>query len=111
MTSLDDLARPHKALVCPLMVVHGGTFGPRLVVTGPRKLLESLGEQLWDLLAPTDIRGSLILRDTGQSPVYDKADHVLILSCTPQHAVRLVFDHMALLGMIAHCPVAMETVA
>jgi hypothetical protein len=107
----DDTPHPHEGLTCPLMTVNGATAGPRLVVLGSHNLLESLAHQLWDLHMISIIRGSLILRTIGQSPVFDRPDHVMFLACKAQHAYSLVINRMFELGMVSDPQVHAQQVA
>lgn len=95
----------------PLMQITGPAPGPRLVVTGPRKMLESLAETLWSLPDLAGIRGVLILRVDTQPTDFDRPDDVLKLDGSRAAAFRRTLGRMTALGMIQGRGVPLRWVA
>lgn len=111
MTQQSHPQRPGAFPTCPLMQITGPDTGPRLVVTGPRKVLESLAEHLWNRPDLGGIRGVLILRDDRQTSHFDRPDDVLNLDDNPGSALRRTLGRMAALGMIQGSGTALRRVA
>lgn len=111
MTRHPYPGRQNPLPTAPLMQITGPAPGPRLVVTGPRKVLESLAETLWSLPDLAGIRGVLILRDDSQPTIFDRPDEVLKLTGPPALGYRRTLDRMAALGMFQHRGIALRGTA
>lgn len=111
MTQHPYPQRPGAFPTCPLMQITGPDTGPRLVVTGPRKVLESLAEHLWNRPALGGIRGVLILRDDRQTARFDLPDELLNLDDHTGSALSRTLGLMTALGMIQGSRTALSRVA
>lgn len=87
----------------PLFSLKGTYVGPRLVVTGPKSLLQDLSDRFWEVPGLTRMRGELVFRPEGQDPIYDEPDAVLSLSnrSDDDGAYFRILGRMTALGMIS----------
>ncbi len=100
---LDTTPYSAPNLRVPLFALTGLRDGPRLVVSGPDALVRALAEMFWDRPDLAIMRGSLVIRDTHQDPVYDMADDVLVVDGSvdaARFAYFRVLGRMTALGMI-----------
>ena len=92
-----------QGLRMPLFSVTGARAGPRLVVTGPEKLVRVLAERFWDRPELVRMRGAMVMRANTQDPIFDLPDDVLALTepvLAERRAYFRVLGRMTALGMI-----------
>jgi hypothetical protein len=84
----------------PLFALNGPTPGPRLVVTGPDRLVRALADQLWARPSLATLCGNVFVRDHSQDVTLDLPDCVLEVTGDIDQALEQTLDRMAELGMI-----------